>query len=89
MLENLDKSSKKNKLRTELIGLKSGKWSITGPGPLDTKKITFHCICECGTKQLVARFELLKGNLNGCKACYLKYLKVSGKQNLHYITRRS
>lgn len=69
----------------DYTGKKIGKWTVLG---FDSCKISgkkyytkWECLCECGSKHIVLKSNLLSGKSNGCSSCAATSSRGAGNGN--------
>lgn len=56
-------------LLIDLTGQTFGRWTVVSLDPTSVKPKRWHCVCECGTKRIVAGQNLRNGRSTSC-GCY-------------------
>ena len=49
-----------------------GMWTLLGPGPLEKRKATVLCRCDCGKKKTVAVADFKAGATKSCRSCAMR-----------------
>jgi len=68
-------------------GQKIGKWTVISKAPNNNHlQSTYNCVCSCGTKRVVASYQLKNGHSTNCGCERIERIRAAALKQAHMHT---